>query len=177
MANIRRGAIPSELGWLIDMLDDYGDRLRTLEAPSAEAMNNLLESSTANTVRPVEVYRTEDPAAFTPAAADFATVNVVVPAGYTRALVSVVASASLRSNAAVGVDGLMTIAALVTGISAFVAWSSIEGQRYGSGTAASAGVIEGLAPGDVITARARVGFPQPFTVGRANISGSVLFLR
>lgn len=34
----RQGAIPSELGWLIDELADFSDRLRTLEAPSGEAM-------------------------------------------------------------------------------------------------------------------------------------------
>ena len=28
----KRGAIPSELGWLIDTLDGYEERLRTLEA-------------------------------------------------------------------------------------------------------------------------------------------------
>lgn len=32
-ANIRRGEIPSELGWLVDILDGYEERLRTLEGP------------------------------------------------------------------------------------------------------------------------------------------------
>lgn len=38
MVSTRRGAIPSELGWLIDELDSISDRLRTLEAPSGEAL-------------------------------------------------------------------------------------------------------------------------------------------
>lgn len=33
MTNIRRGPIPSDLGWLADELDAIGDRLRTLEGP------------------------------------------------------------------------------------------------------------------------------------------------
>jgi len=36
----RQGAIPSELAWLIDELDDFADRLRTLEAPSGESLGN-----------------------------------------------------------------------------------------------------------------------------------------
>ncbi|GAA1913618.1 hypothetical protein GCM10009775_02870 [Microbacterium aoyamense] len=36
----RVGAIPSELGWLIDELDDLATRISTLEAPSGEALAN-----------------------------------------------------------------------------------------------------------------------------------------
>lgn len=42
MASGRRGPIPDELGWLIDALDDYAERLRTLEAPSGEALSNTV---------------------------------------------------------------------------------------------------------------------------------------
>lgn len=31
--NINRGPIPSDLGWLVDVLDDVEERLRTIEAP------------------------------------------------------------------------------------------------------------------------------------------------
>ena len=37
-----QGSIPSDLGWLVDMLDDYERRLRTLEAPSGEALGNTV---------------------------------------------------------------------------------------------------------------------------------------
>ena len=37
-----QGSIPSELGWLVDMLDDYERRLRILEAPSGEALGNTV---------------------------------------------------------------------------------------------------------------------------------------
>lgn len=33
MSSIRRGPIPSDLGWLVDFLDDTEERLRTLEGP------------------------------------------------------------------------------------------------------------------------------------------------
>lgn len=38
----RQGAIPSELGWLVDELDDFAERLRTLEAPSGESLGNTV---------------------------------------------------------------------------------------------------------------------------------------
>lgn len=42
MRSSRQGAIPSELGWLIDALDGFSERLRTLEAPSGEALNSTV---------------------------------------------------------------------------------------------------------------------------------------
>lgn len=39
MRSSRVGAIPSDLGPLIDMLRDYGDRIQRLEAPSGETVN------------------------------------------------------------------------------------------------------------------------------------------
>ena len=42
-----QGSIPSELGFLIDTLDDYERRLRTLEAPSGEALGNTVAKLTA----------------------------------------------------------------------------------------------------------------------------------
>lgn len=42
MRSSRQGAIPSELGSLIDELDDVQRRLRTLEAPSGEALENTV---------------------------------------------------------------------------------------------------------------------------------------
>lgn len=41
--NINRGAIPSDLGWLADTLDDYEERLRTLEAPDAQQLAKVVE--------------------------------------------------------------------------------------------------------------------------------------
>lgn len=47
MRSSRQGAIPSELGWLIDELDDLSSRLRTLEAPSGEALGSTVAKLTA----------------------------------------------------------------------------------------------------------------------------------
>lgn len=43
MTNSRRGAIPSELGWLVDELDSISARLHTLEAPSGENLANSVQ--------------------------------------------------------------------------------------------------------------------------------------
>ena len=42
MRNSRVGAIPSDIGWLVDELDSLSARLRTLEAPSGESLNSTV---------------------------------------------------------------------------------------------------------------------------------------
>lgn len=42
MRNSRQGSIPSEVGGLIDELDDIQRRLRILEAPSGESLENTV---------------------------------------------------------------------------------------------------------------------------------------
>lgn len=42
MRSSRQGAIPSDLGWLVDELDSISERLRTLEAPSGEALGSTV---------------------------------------------------------------------------------------------------------------------------------------
>lgn len=42
MRSTRQGAIPSDLGWLVDELDDISERLRTLEAPSGESLSSTV---------------------------------------------------------------------------------------------------------------------------------------
>ena len=42
MRSSRQGAIPSDLGWLVDELDSISERLRTLEAPSGEALSSTV---------------------------------------------------------------------------------------------------------------------------------------
>ena len=42
MRSSKLGAIPSDIGWLIDTLDGYEERLRTLEAPSGEALSSTV---------------------------------------------------------------------------------------------------------------------------------------
>lgn len=46
MRSSRQGAIPSDLGWLIDELDSFGTRLRSLEAPSGESLGNTVAKLT-----------------------------------------------------------------------------------------------------------------------------------
>ncbi len=47
MRNSRQGAVPSEIGGLIDTLDDFERRLRTLEAPSGESLGNTIAKLSA----------------------------------------------------------------------------------------------------------------------------------
>lgn len=47
MRNSRQGSIPSEIGGLIDELDDIQRRLRILEAPSGEALENTVPKLSA----------------------------------------------------------------------------------------------------------------------------------
>lgn len=42
MRSSRQGAIPSDIGWLIDQLDGIAERLRALEAPSGEALSSTV---------------------------------------------------------------------------------------------------------------------------------------
>ena len=47
MRSSRVGAIPSDLGWLVDELDGISARLRTLEAPSGEALSSTVAKLSA----------------------------------------------------------------------------------------------------------------------------------
>ncbi len=47
MRNSRQGSIPSEIGGLIDELDDIQRRLRILEAPSGESLGNTIAKLSA----------------------------------------------------------------------------------------------------------------------------------
>lgn len=179
MINNRRGPIPSELDWLIDTLDGYEERLRTLEAPSGENLSATV-AKLQGLVKPVTIYRREDPAPITAAASAVAASSTPVPDGYTRALVHVTASATLRSNEATGVSTLFTCAAIISpvvGGTFYNQWGSIDGQKYGGISATSAAVVEGLTPGSTVNVHALVSFPGAYTIGRASVAGSILFLR
>jgi hypothetical protein len=47
MRGTRQGPIPSDLGWLVDELDGFAERLRTLETPSGESLGNTVAKLTA----------------------------------------------------------------------------------------------------------------------------------
>lgn len=179
MPNPRRGNIPGDLGWLVDLLDDHSERLRTLEAPSGEALTNTV-ARLEQLVRPATIYRREDPAPITAAASPVAAVATPVPDGYTRAIVNVTASATLRSNEAAGVSTLFQCAAIISpvpGGTFYNQWGSVDGQKYGGISATSAAIVEGLTPGSTVNVHALVAFPGAYTIGRASVAGSILFLR
>ncbi|PZU44036.1 MAG: hypothetical protein DI566_13235 [Microbacterium sp.] len=56
----RQGAIPSELGFLIDELDEIQRRLGILEAPSGESIGNAV-AKLSSIAKPVAFYKLESP--------------------------------------------------------------------------------------------------------------------
>ncbi|MGJ0389037.1 hypothetical protein [Microbacterium sp. CGR1] len=93
MGNARRGPIPDELGWLMDMLEDHSERLRTLEAPSGEQLAN----SVATLRSLVENIQAQ--------LADFIANDI-------GALVTAAVTSALTGNIAIG--GSLTVAGAVT---------------------------------------------------------------
>lgn len=179
MHSRRQGSIPSELGWLVDELDDISERLRTLEAPSGESLSATVARLTS-IAKPTSFYRLDSPATITAAVSAAATVTMPVPDGYTRAVVNATAAATLRSNDAATGWGLLMVGARITpdgGVSFYNQWASVDGQKYGGATASSAATLEGLTPGSSITVEALVSFPGTYTLPRASVAGSILFLR
>lgn len=180
MRNSRQGALPSEIGWLIDELDDFASRLRTLESPSGESLGNALRRTVEGAVKPVPIFRLDSAPSITSVASAFATVSVPVPEGYTRAVVTVTASAAVRSNDAAGGWGNLTTAAIITPTPSGTIFTnlttSVDGQKFGNNSAASAAVLEGLAPGDAVGVYALIAFVGSYTARSASVAGSVLFL-
>lgn len=179
MRSSRLGAIPSELGDLIDELNGIQDRLHKLEAPSGEALSGAVERL-RSLAKPTSFYQLESPATFSTGASPAAVASVAVPDGYTRAIVNATASATLRSDTTAGAWALLTVAARITpsgGASFYNQWASVGGQQYGGATAAAATTLDDLEPGSTITVEALVSFPAAYTLPRACVAGSILFLR
>lgn len=85
-----QGSIPSELGWLIDTLDDYERRIRVLEAPSGEAIGNTVAKLSALVAAiPITLATTVRASNFGLGAGwnTYATTTLVVPAGKTSAAI------------------------------------------------------------------------------------------
>lgn len=163
-------------------LREIGRRLDLLGAPSGTSAFRTvakLQESISQTVKPATIYRREDPAPITAAASPVAAVSTPVPDGYTRALVNVTASATLRSNEALGTGTLLMCAAVVaaSGGTFYNQWQMVSGQWYGGISATSAVVMEGLGTGSTVDVHALVSFPGAYTLGRASVAGSILFLR
>lgn len=179
MSNSRRGAIPSDLGWLVDELASLSDRLDTLEAPSGENLSNTvakLQASISRTVVPVAVHGIESPAAISSVYTDFAAVTTPVPDGYTRAVVSLTTSAMVL-NSAVGGWALLNVSTRVNATSLASAWVSVDGGKYGTAVIAGATVLEGLTPGSSVVSAASAAFPATHSISRVTVDGTILFLR
>lgn len=180
MRSSKLGAIPSEIGWLVDELDDFAQRLRTLEAPSGESLSSSvakLQALVETSVAPVSIRVMDGAAAIGGSAAAFAAASVATPAGYTRALVSATAQASLRNTGAAGSWGILQVACLVAGTGTLTSRQSIAGGQQGGASATNSALLTGLNEGDAVTASAWVSFGGTSDLGAASTMGTVLFLR
>lgn len=181
MRSSRQGAIPSELGDLIDELRNHENRLRTLEAPSGESLSSSVAKLTATLdalLEPVVFSYSQTDVPFTPTAAEHAVTTVTVPAGFTRALVTVTASANLFNNAPPGGWALLMVTPLVNSAGAGVTnWASVTAQEYGFNSTTGAAELAALTAGETIELAAGISFPSAHTLPIARVSGSVLFLR
>lgn len=157
-------------------LREISRRLDLLEAPSGTQKAR----TAARMVEPRSFYRLESPATITATISAACSVSVPVPDGYTRAIVNATAAATLRSNDAAGGWALLMVAARITpsgGASFYNQWGSVDGQKYGGVSAASAAALDSLTPGSTIDIEALASFPGTYTLPRASVSGSILFLR
>lgn len=180
MSSSRQGQIPSELGWLVDLLENVQGRLRTLEAPSGEALSSSvakLEALIETAVVPVDIRVMDGTAAIGGSAASFAAASVPTPAGYTRALVSATAQAALRNTGEESSWGILQVACLVAGVGTLSARQTITGTQQGSASASNSALLSDLSEGDPVTASAWVSFGGTSDLGVASTMGQVLFLR
>ena len=107
---------------------------------------------------------------------EFAQVSTVVPASYTRALVSITASAGVKSAQDTG-WATIVVSAGIGGTAKNTMRNSIPAGLYGSVTTAASAVLMDLTEGDSIDVSAFAAFPEAYTVPSVSVSGSILFLR
>lgn len=133
MSNRRRGPIPDELGWLLDALDDYAERLRKLEAPSGEALSNTvatLQALVTDIQAQLDAYMAGK---YTNAQID-ALIDAKVAAAIAAVLGGTVTiGGSLRVNGNATVDGVVTVpGARATGLASasnrVTAWLAGDGR-------------------------------------------------
>ena len=117
MRSSRQGAIPSDVGDLVDALDDISVRLRKLEAPSGESLGNTITKlQDAIAAIPLTLATTVRASGFGLAAGwnTYATTTLVVPDGKTSAAILGIGVASAldktsggstSANARILIDG------------------------------------------------------------------------
>lgn len=153
-------------------------RLQELESPTGSQISGNLATIHSNVVLPLEIQRIDNaPAIASTMGPEFATVVTTVPEGFTRALVSITATARLRSNEAAGSSHLMTLTPRIQGAAQITNWGSISGQMYGTTAAACTEVLEGLTAGTTIQVGAMCAFPGTYNLPQVSVAGSILFLR
>lgn len=168
-----------DFGWLADAMRDVERRLAELETPTGTSVNSVAAQAVELArlaVLPFAIYQLDSPLVSS-SISEFAKVMTPVPAGYTRALVSITAGAALKSGEATGSWSLITVSAGIQGTARNTTRTSVSGQMYGSATAAGSAVLTDLEPGSTVDVSAFASFPGAYSVPSVSVSGSILFLR
>ena len=172
-----RGPSQGDFGWLEDELRQIYARLRELETPTGTQMYGTTGHADAlqgATVIPIGLSNFETPT-ITGTMTQFAQISTPVPAGCTRAIVTVIANAGLSNSGAVGSWGLLAVSSAINGTGGVARRSSVSGGQYGSVEASNTQVLTGLS-GGTIDVGAYVSFPGTYTAQGVSVSGTIMFL-
>lgn len=154
-------------------------RIAELEQPTATQMYGTTDQAAAlaaAAVLPVTFFRLDSPLV-SASLTEFAEVITPVPDGYTRALVNLTGTASLRNSGAAGSWALLVASPSIQGVAVNTAWASISGGQDGTATAAAAKLLTDLLPGDTVAVSVKAAFPVAYTTPRVSVAGSILFLK
>lgn len=114
MSRANRGKIPSEMGWLIDLLDDMAERLSTLEAPDGNQIAQTvrtLQALVSDIQAQLDAYNANR---YTNAQID-ALVDAKVSAAIAAVLAGTVTVGALTVNGSATVGGSATVNGDITG--------------------------------------------------------------
>lgn len=113
MTGPNRGKIPSEMGWLIDLLDGYGERLSTLEAPDGNQIAQTVKKLSALIDNIQEQLDAYNAGRYTNEQIDNL-VDAKVAAAIAAVLAGTVTVGALTVNGAATVGGSITVDGTVT---------------------------------------------------------------
>lgn len=164
--------------WIADQIRELRNQIKDLQTPSGTQLYNTTSRLIAEGITPVPLFTVDNaPAISATLGTEFARAAVPVPDDFTRALVSITASARLRNDGGAGSWALMTLNARIQGASKVTVFSSIDGQKFGLASAAATDVLDELTPGSYVTVGAQVAIPATYTLPQVSVSGFILFLR
>lgn len=134
-----------------------------------------LQELATKTIVPIAIHQSEIGFAVTGILADHAVASVLVPEGYSRAIVNVTVRAGLSNTATGGWSNLRIQSRIQSHYDGPI-FASIPAGQYGNASLGQSVLLEGLVAGDTITAAIQVSFSDTSSNSSATTSGSVLFM-